>query len=517
MGNLDGKLVKMVWTVVSSCHHGAFDRQCDILWCAMKHTQQMENDDAQRAAAHRERYARLMGGSGAGTGSGSKRKVWDGFGAPAAEHGTAGNVFTSPHRDECRAVETANEGQKRQGDERLDSATHAGVTGMPQGPMTLAFPSTHVQYRTVGELLRYRPPADLNLAGDLHLQRGGTMLLAGAPGTGKSRALVALALAGAMGKGATWFGLPVHRRFRTLILQCENGPERLRGEWLDIVAEQQAARKRAMAEARTKAAATPMMTDPLAASVLEEKGRQTQHTRTGSDEEVDLSDPTVLDAWVRISLPPTDGFRLQHKGLVEELRCLIREFQPHMIGIDPWVSMAESATMSNSRRALELLNAALPAGANRPALVIVAHTRRPRSDERRSQRGLLHEVAGSTLLTATARSVFVLQHATECVDEKRVVMTCCKNNDGELGARGVWLRKNGLFAPCTNEFDWEGFDRDSRLWRQRKMLAAHVRAVHEGAARDGLSLTMAEAVRRLVELSGVSRATAYRVLKESET
>lgn len=35
--------------------------------------------------------------------------------------------------------------------------------------------------------------------------------------------------------------------------------------------------------------------------------------------------------------------------------------------------------------------------------------------------------------------------------------TCCKNNDGELGGRSAWKRRNGLFASAA-DFDWQTFD-----------------------------------------------------------
>jgi hypothetical protein len=43
------------------------------------------------------------------------------------------------------------------------------------------------------------------------------------------------------------------------------------------------------------------------------------------------------------------------------------------------------------------------------------------------------------------------------VADERIVLTCCKNNDGELGPRSAWIRQNGLFVPTTN-FDWDEFD-----------------------------------------------------------
>ena len=73
-------------------------------------------------------------------------------------------------------------------------------------------------------------------------------------------------------------------------------------------------------------------------------------------------------------------------------------------------------------------------------------------------RSLLNEVAGSHVLGSVARCAFALQPASEEEADDRVVWSCCKNNDGELGSRSAWHRRNGLFAPCP-DFDWEGFDK----------------------------------------------------------
>ena len=62
--------------------------------------------------------------------------------------------------------------------------------------------------------------------------RGAVFVTGGAPGVGKSRAGVSLAEAGAT--GFEWFGLTVHRKFKTLIIQNENGEFRLSKEFADL-------------------------------------------------------------------------------------------------------------------------------------------------------------------------------------------------------------------------------------------------------------------------------------------
>jgi hypothetical protein len=59
---------------------------------------------------------------------------------------------------------------------------------------------------------------------------------------------------------------------------------------------------------------------------------------------------------------------------------------------------------------------------------------------------------------SVSRCVFVMQLASDDPQDNRVVWTCCKNNDGELGARSAWELCNGLFAPA-HDFDWDTFDK----------------------------------------------------------
>ena len=59
------------------------------------------------------------------------------------------------------------------------------------------------------------------------------------------------------------------------------------------------------------------------------------------------------------------------------------------------------------------------------------------------------------------RCVFVMQSASDDVAEDRIVWTCCKNNDGELGDRSAWIRCNGLFDPVS-DFDWDAWNSDGQ-------------------------------------------------------
>jgi len=140
-----------------------------------------------------------------------------------------------------------------------------------------------------------------------------------------------------------------------------------------------------------------------------------------------------------------------------------------------------------------------------PALGIVAHTRKPKTDERPSGRALLNLLAGSYVLGSVPRTVFVMQSASDDTTDDRVVLTCCKNNDGELGERSAWRRRNGLFLPVT-DFDWETFNTPEKD-RREVITEADMAAVFKDGA-----LTKAKAHEALEERTGASRSSIFRAL-----
>jgi hypothetical protein len=99
-----------------------------------------------------------------------------------------------------------------------------------------------------------------------------------------------------------------------------------------------------------------------------------------------------------------------------------------------------------------------------------------------------------------------MQPASDDTTDNRVVWTCCKNNDGELGARSVWERRNGLFAPVM-DFDWDDFDTPEKD-RRELITEADMKAIFENGA-----LTIAEAAKQLESNTGAHRTTCYRALK----
>jgi hypothetical protein len=113
------------------------------------------------------------------------------------------------------------------------------------------------------------------------------------------------------------------------------------------------------------------------------------------------------------------------------------------------------------------------------------------------------------VLGSVPRSVFVLQPASEDTEDDRVVFTCCKNNDGEMGPRLCWQRRNGLFVSA--DIDWKEFDGKTES-KRRAITEDDLRAVFDGGKR---TLTLAHAAKHLQELTGACRAAAYNALKLS--
>jgi len=296
-----------------------------------------------------------------------------------------------------------------------------------------------VEFYTPEEILAYEPPKDLVLVGDCQIQRGGITVLGGAAGIGKSLATTSLAVSGATGK--SWLGLPVHHKFKTLIVQAENGLYRLHKELKKLDCPQQIY-------------GSVKFSEPL----------------------IDLRDPKYC------------------KSLDNELRA----FKPGCVVLDPFSSIAMDDTVAAYTEALTLIEKQFLSKEPKPAVVIVAHPRKPKRNEAKPKgRELMHELAGSHKLTSRARCVFML----ESTNNRRLFkLTCAKNNNGEVGGESLLRFESGQFVPETT---------------------ISLSEVQAGKKKSGISLaqikeileeplTRKEAVSKLSELT--SKSNAYALL-----
>jgi hypothetical protein len=257
-----------------------------------------------------------------------------------------------------------------------------------------------IEFLRPSQVLAYDPPPGIVLAGDNHIVRDAVFVLAGAPGVGKSRLIVWLARCGAL--EVPWMGYDVHTQFRTLIIQNENGRYRLKLEFEGL-------------------------------------------------------DCPQLEDYLLITPPPPFGLCFDRREFREQLKVVADNFQPHLVAIDPWNAAARDDRAKDYLETFNDIRTVFPPGFDGPAIGIVAHTRKPYPNERASGRALLNLLAGSYVLTSVPRSAWVVQAASDDVEDERIVLTCSKNNDGQFGARSAWMRHNGLFVP-VDSFDWETFD-----------------------------------------------------------
>lgn len=187
----------------------------------------------------------------------------------------------------------------------------------------------------------------------------------------------------------------------------------------------------------------------------------------------------------------------------------IADFAPDVVLIDPWNAAARDEKARDYLETFDLIRSVIPAGDTSPALGIVAHTRKPKNDEKTSGRGLSNLISGSYVLTSVPRSVFVIQHASDEPEENRIIWTCCKNNDGELGSRSVWERRNGLFVPVEN-FNWDEFDTPGE--KRRSITEDDLLALFDSGK---VKMSKKQAVEKLMEQTGSANSAAYNALSLS--
>ncbi len=317
----------------------------------------------------------------------------------------------------------------------------------------------------LSEHLKYMPNETLALVGDGDITKGyqGITVIAGPPGSGKSLVGTSLAIAGALGESTFWQGRPVHRQFRTLIVQCENGASRLKKEC------------QAMSEAYPK---------------------------------------TDFDAWIRFTLPPEGGLPFHRPEFRRALAREVEEFKPDVLLLDPWTAVAAEDAAKDIIEKLAEIRSVLPPGDACPALVIVAHTKKPRAEDKGNRgRALMYSVSGSQALVATARCVYVLLPFTDDIQDDRVLWACAKLSDSEHApADTVWHRRLGrtfVHCPDNPEEFWSEDGREDRMWLTAEMVKTELKASAMTASR--LAQRLADAHNQ-----GKGRSSVHNWLKRPE-
>jgi hypothetical protein len=316
-----------------------------------------------------------------------------------------------------------------------------------------------IEWLTPKEIFDFQAPADYHIVGDSFIFRGGMLVLAGAAGAGKSRALTWLGLCGV--SCASWFGMTTHRRFKTMLLQAENDEERLKQE-------------------------------------LRGAG-------VGWEE---------IQDYLRITRIPRFGMNLADKDFQDQLRADIAEFRPDVFGIDPWNRCVSDGMQKDYRYAIDGLYSILPEKMeDQPCLVIGAHTRKPKEQEKANGRELLNLISGSLILGSAARAAMFLENVTSDPTDKRIVCTVAKCNNGLLPPSTAWERANGPFMPLP-EFDLEE-------WRQSGGVSnagGHNELISEACIRElfregKVMYRLKDAVARLMTITGAKDKACYAALK----
>ena len=291
-------------------------------------------------------------------------------------------------------------------------------------------------------LAAYEPPENVNLVGESHLQRGGTAVLGGAAGVGKSFAVTNLAVAGVTGE--EWFGLKVHEQFKTLMIQGENSLSRLKEEFAPY-------------------------------------------------------DTALLDDWIRVSESYID---FSPSGYMASVGKEIKSFDPDCIILDPWNHIVTLDNIESCTKAIKQIETLRKFGSKERLILIVAHTRKPKPDNKPSGRDLLHEISGSLKLGSYARAAFVMESIKDDNEKSSIRFTCCKNNNGALGAPTVWNFDKGRF---TKESDVPAVGSSKK---------------RKGITKEQLKQALATpvtkklAVKSLEVTSGQSNSSCYKVFQE---
>jgi hypothetical protein len=309
-----------------------------------------------------------------------------------------------------------------------------------------------IRFLKPSEIRSFVPDGKAVLVGDCHIMRGEVCVVGGEPGVGKSTATTELAICGAT--GADWLGLPVRARFKTMIIQNENGRYRL----------------------------------------------QQEYTARGLGEQ--------LDEHILVSEPPPYGMTLSNPEFLEDVAMAMEAFKPDIVIFDPWNSAARDDKAADYSAAFESLRAMLPTGVNRPALVIVAHTRKPQPNEKRTGgSSLMHLLAGSYVLTSVPRSIFIMVRGTADETDNSVVWLNPKNSNGPCAARSAWERSPSGFVDLL-DFDWKDFD--GGKGGRKTIRVEHLR---EALGQD--KWLHSEAVKKLMKVSECGDRACQNALKKS--
>jgi hypothetical protein len=330
-----------------------------------------------------------------------------------------------------------------------------------------------IEFKSPGELRAWQEPTDFNLLSHRMLSRGDVTTLTGPPGTGKSRAALALAVTLAEGAGE-WFHFKVTTPFRVMMIQDENGLSRLSNDMGSF----------------------PMTQD------AEER--------------------------LRISLQPDCAMLLEDAELVGDLCAAAAEHRPDLLIVDPWNSVTRDDTAAGFSGALKGLRmiASAAADANdgkRPAILVLHHPRKLRAEDgRKKGRDLSDMMAGSYQLFSKSRAGLFLAPASPDINEERVVLSITKasnyrrGKDEPMPGRSAWkMHPDGFAKIPDDDFPWDEYDGSGESGsKQPSITLSILREAFRGPDGERRWLPRKAAVEELMRLSGLtSDSIPYKCLE----
>lgn len=317
-----------------------------------------------------------------------------------------------------------------------------------------------IEFLSPSELRNWQEPADFNLLSHRILSRGDVTTLTGPPGTGKSRAALWLATMLAEGYGE-WFHFKVSTPFRVMMIQDENSRSRLSND---------------------------MKSFPM------------------SDE---------AEERLQISLQPEVAMLLEDDQLVSDLCAKAASHRPDCLVVDPWNSVVKDDTAAGFSGALKGLRmissaAADANGGKRPAILVLHHPRKLRSEDgRKKGRDLSDMMAGSYQLFSKSRAGLFLAPASPDINEEQVVLSITKasnyrrGKDDPMPGRSAWRMLSDGFREIS-DFNWDEYDGGGETANKPRIDLNMIREVFRGPDGKSRWLPKKAAVAMLMELSGLS-------------
>jgi hypothetical protein len=215
-----------------------------------------------------------------------------------------------------------------------------------------------------------------------------------------------------------------------------------------------------------------------------------------------------IEGSIFFSEPPEGGLPFHHAEFRVAVRREIDRLHPELVILDPWSQLSAEDSSKDVMDKLGEVRSCFPSGDDCPALMILAHTKKPRPEDVRRGRSLAYAVSGSVALPNTCRCVYLLLPWNEELEEERVYWACCKLNDGVMYPASVWKRRMGTFFEADKETDaklWglEERDEEDQQVTFKDLISAFGT---ESVLRKGVLAT------RLVANGVCSLQTGYRVV-----